>query len=160
MTASLIGCTRKHGDWPQDVRVRSATGATDLVRAAKGSPVLLVLFAGWCDDCRREMPEVARTVRLHRGSELQTVAVTLDEDPAAYRRIAADADLGVDPVRLEPLDDDELVAAVRSLGGHYHHSIPYVAVFDASGTLVRDRWAEGRRAEDISQTVANVLEAK
>jgi thiol-disulfide isomerase/thioredoxin len=117
--------------------------------------VLVVLFAAWCRECRREIPSLDRIVAAYADTDLRVFALALDEDAAGYRPLAVPR-LALSPMRLEPFDQDALVAAIGALGGHYHRSIPYVAVLDRSGALVRDRWTEGRRLEDVSQTLSSL----
>ena len=139
--------SRRSDAWPQGMHVTTAAALRDAMRGAN-APVLVVLFAGWCSDCRREIPSLDRIVAAYADTDLRVLAVTLDEDPDGYGPLA-DPALALSPMRLDPSDQDALVTVLAGLGGHYHRSIPYVALIDHPGAQLRDRWTEGRRLEDV-----------
>ncbi|MEP7344394.1 MAG: TlpA disulfide reductase family protein [Gemmatimonadaceae bacterium] len=44
-----------------------------------GAPLLLNVWATWCDPCRDEMPSLETLYQAHRGDGLQVVAVSIDD---------------------------------------------------------------------------------
>jgi hypothetical protein len=155
LAASDADCKRK-GEWPQEMRVVTSSAFGDLIRASAGHPALVVLFAGWCGECRVEIPALDRALVRFVGTDLNILALELDEDPPPFAPPSGGYAV-LQPMRLEPDDREGLVATMDALGTHYHRSIPYVALFHRSGALVRDRWTEGRRVEDISQTLSSMF---
>ena len=45
----------------------------------RGSPVLLNVWATWCDPCREEMPSMQRLYEAYRDRGLRVVAVSIDD---------------------------------------------------------------------------------
>jgi hypothetical protein len=90
------------------------------------------------------------------GRGMHVMAFALDEDPVDYDELLAEHKPAFPLVRVEPMKNADLVAAVRGLGGSYGQSIPYTAVFDRQGNLVRE-WKDGVTAKDLEQTVTPLL---
>jgi thiol-disulfide isomerase/thioredoxin len=151
---SVRARTRKTDAWPQGLQVTTAASVVDQIRASD-APVLVVIFAGWCDECRREIPALDRALAAFAAGPPRVVAVTVDEEPDGYQPLAAPR-VSFRPARLTFGEQDLLVEAVRSLGGTYHRSIPYVALFDHRGATVRDHWTPGRRVEEITKALSEL----
>jgi thiol-disulfide isomerase/thioredoxin len=49
----------------------------------KGKVVLLDLWASWCAPCREELPLLDDLAQRLRGQDIEIIAVSVDEDPAA-----------------------------------------------------------------------------
>jgi len=134
-------------DWPAGMTVVTPDDTVAAVRAqAKaGRVALLVYWAAWCGDCRQELPDLEAVAAELGGKGLRVLAYTIDEDPAPLERLlAARGPLrGLDLVRVSPMDKPALQAATRALGGEYTGGIPYVALFDRRGKLVRE-WTRGK----------------
>src|SRR5579872_5732498 len=62
----------------------SLQGSTIDLRALRGRPVLLNVWATWCGPCRREMPALAMLAR-NTHDRLTVVAVDQGEDPSVVR---------------------------------------------------------------------------
>jgi len=146
--------SRKTREWPQEMHVVTPAGVVDRIRTGDG-PVLVVIFAGWCDECRREIPALDRALAAFVDTDLQVVAVAVDEDADSYTPFAT-PHVALRPMRLAPGEQDGLVRALWSLGASYHRSIPYVALFDRHGALVRDRWPEAHRVDQIRLTLSSL----
>jgi thiol-disulfide isomerase/thioredoxin len=109
-------------------------GRTVAVPAAyAGRPVLLNLWASWCGPCIKEMPELDRFAAAQGANGVQVVGIALDE------RAAVEAFLRTTPVRYPILLD---AAGPRDAGvrlGNRGGVLPYSALIDAQGRLVKER---------------------
>ncbi|MBI1954805.1 MAG: TlpA family protein disulfide reductase [Acidobacteria bacterium] len=55
----------------------------------RGKIVVLNFWATWCGPCIEEMPSLNRLTEKYAGKGVAVVAVSLDEDPDAYREFLA-----------------------------------------------------------------------
>jgi thiol-disulfide isomerase/thioredoxin len=141
---TLAGTT--HADWPAKVPVVTPDDTVAAVRAqAKaGKVALLVYWAAWCGDCRKELPDLDAVAAELGGKGLRVLAYTIDEDPEPLVRLLAARPLrALEVVRVSPMDKPALQAATRALGGEYTGGIPYLALFDRRGKLIRE-WTRGK----------------
>ena len=56
-----------------------ATPKSRTIADYRGSPVLLNVWATWCDPCREEMPSMQRLYDAYRDRGLKVVAVSIDD---------------------------------------------------------------------------------
>lgn len=101
--------------------------------AYAGRPVLVNLWASWCGPCIKEMPELDRFAAAQAGKGVQVVGIALDD------RDAVEAFLRTTPVRYPILLD---TAGPRDAGvrlGNPSGVLPYSALIDADGRLVKER---------------------
>ena len=153
----LDGCKKRRvTDWPASMHTTTAASASTLVQQGSGEVVLLVLYASWCTGCRAELPDVDRVGLKYEGKGLRVVALSLDEDPQDYGELVSEQNLHFDLVRVAPLDNKELVRSIAALGGSYGESIPYAALFDRSGKLVRE-WKDGNAGKQLDAAVTSLL---
>lgn len=139
-------------DWPAGMKATTAHDSEDLVRSAKGSVVLYMLYASWCSGCRAELPGIDRLLLKYKAQGLQLVALSLDDDPKDFDELLADQTLHFDLIRVAPVNNGELAIAIHDLGGNFVQAIPYAAVFNRSGKLVRD-WPSGSLLGDIEKEI-------
>lgn len=66
------------GDAP-DFALRSTTGETLRLSEFRGDVVLLATWAGWCQRCTEQLPELARLQAAHPGG-LKVLVISLDPD--------------------------------------------------------------------------------
>lgn len=79
-----------------DFAISDGTTAVHLA-GYRGHPVLLNFWATWCGPCIVELPSL---LRLHREMpNLVILAVSIDEDPDAYRRFLAERHIDLITVR-------------------------------------------------------------
>src|SRR5215469_8002035 len=75
--------------------------------------VILAFWASWCGPCRMEMPSLQSFYATHRGSGVEVLAVSIDDDPAAAQRYAQQNRLPF-PVLV---DDNQQAASEYQVGG-------------------------------------------
>lgn len=96
------------------------------LRALRGHPVVVNLWASWCDPCRYELPFFQREA-LRRGDKVAFLGVNVGDERGAAGQMAAEF-----PMPYPSFEDprSRLVARYRSRG------LPATAFYDASGKLV------------------------
>ena len=65
-----------------DVRGALLDGDAVSLRAYRGSPVLVNLWATWCAPCQAEMPYLERVAREYRDTGLRIVGISVDREDA------------------------------------------------------------------------------
>lgn len=107
----------------------------------KGSVVVLDFWAGWCAECKRSVPQVARLAKKFQREGLVVVGVNAGDERAVAARYAAE--LGIDyPIALDP----ELELSDKLGGG----KLPLLVVIDRDGTIVH-------RAKQVDEETLRVV---
>ena len=101
----------------------------------RGSPVVLNVWATWCDPCREEMPSLQRLYEARRDRGLRVVAVSVDDGDSAplLREFVAE----------HRLTFDILHDATSAIMQDYHvFGVPQTFLIDGRGMLVGTRFVE------------------
>lgn len=107
----------------------------------KGSVVVLDFWAGWCAECKRSVPQVARLAKKFQREGLVVVGVNAGDERAVAARYAAE--LGIDyPIALDP----ELELSDKLGGGR----LPLLVVIDRDGSIVH-------RAKGVDEETLRVI---
>ena len=69
----------QNGEAP-DFELADATGQKISLRSQRGHPVFLNFWATWCPPCTEEMPSMETLAAGLEGSDIRTLAVSVDED--------------------------------------------------------------------------------
>lgn len=123
----------RRGDPAPALRLPTLDGGTLTLAQFRGRPLLVNVWASWCEPCVREMPELDRLARAQPADGLQVLGIALDrpEDVRAFlQRIPI-----AYPIALEtpgPAD-----ASVRL--GDTQGLLPYSVLIDANGRIVRQK---------------------
>lgn len=114
-------------DMPAYTAVDLAGNSASLA-ALRGKPVLLNVWATWCEPCRREIPEL-RKLHAEHGASVHFVGVSIDSehDAARVARYAKRARITY-PVWLDHADR---ISGLFGVG-----MVPATFLFDAKGKLV------------------------
>jgi thiol-disulfide isomerase/thioredoxin len=103
------------------------------VRALRGHPIVVNMWASWCDPCRRELPLFQREA-VKRGARVAFVGVNVDDGREAALKLAARFPMPYPSFR----DPRYNIAA-----GRFHaRGLPVTAFFDARGKLAIVRQGE------------------
>jgi cytochrome c biogenesis protein CcmG, thiol:disulfide interchange protein DsbE len=74
-----------------------ATGRPVTLAAYRGRPILVNIWATWCEPCRVEMPALERLTKKLAGTDFRVVAVSVDrDDSSVVHRFARDLGLSFD----------------------------------------------------------------
>jgi thiol-disulfide isomerase/thioredoxin len=125
-----MGCDR--GQHPKQVETVAPSFAlndgTDSVDLSKlrGKVVVLNFWASWCPPCLEELPTLIELQ--HRMPQIDVIAVSTDEDQAAYRKFLKEHQVDLKTVR----DGSQRVS---SLYGTFRY--PETYVIDRKGILRR-----------------------
>jgi len=100
---------------------------TDLADLAHGRPLVVDVFATWCEACRQGLPGMNELARAHKDGDVVVVGLDVGEGRAEVERYVARA--GVDyPVYYDPELRFQDHLGVTEL--------PLIVVFDGGGRLV------------------------
>jgi thiol-disulfide isomerase/thioredoxin len=126
-------------------------GSTITIAALRGSPVLLNVWATWCEPCRRELPVLSALQARHRDRRLRVVALSVDREASRdrvasfVRRLAPGLEVWHDP--------RDRVSSLLGVS-----TMPTTMLFDADGVL---RWRrEGAVVDgdpELERALASVL---
>lgn len=118
----------------QPITLQRLAGGEMTVPAAAGArPMLVNLWASWCAPCIEEMPELQRYHAEQGANGVQVVGIALDD------RHAVQAFLERVPVGYEILLDAPGPADAGVRLGNPAGVLPYTALLDADGRLVRQK---------------------
>lgn len=112
---------------------RLGGGDTTFPVAGSGRPTLVNVWASWCGPCIEEMPELERYHAEQAGNGVQVVGIALDD------RMAVEAFLRRVPVTYQILLDAPGPADAGVRLGNPAGVLPYTALLDADGRLVRQK---------------------
>ena len=119
------------------VRPIDRAGYAKLVAASKGRPLVVNLWATWCDPCREEFPDLVRFHRAMAARGLDLAAISID--------MASSLETGVIPFLKSA--GASFPAYIKTAGGDeefinavdpkWSGALPATFVYDAEGRLVR-----------------------
>lgn len=133
--AVLVGVTACAGSPPTtraselrapmpEVTLPRLAGGTWSSTSARGSALVVDVWASWCKPCSKGFPKLDALAA--RRSDVSVIAISIDEDAAAAREFVAQHPLGV------PIVQDAEQAVTRPLGVD---RLPTVLLVDADGTV-------------------------
>ena len=96
----------------------------------RGMSVVLLFWASWCPDCRREMPAVKQLYNTYADEQTVFIGVSFDTDGEAWRQFIAENALdGLQCSELKPWKECALASAYQV------NWIPTLYLIDASGKI-------------------------
>ena len=131
-----------------EYRAVTLAGAKVDLAALRGSPVLLNVWATWCEPCRHELPILDRLRKRLGPRGLRVVAASVDRDKPPHEIAHVIQRRGLDiEVWLDPDDHASRAFGIATL--------PVTLLFDATGTLV---WRRDGAIMDDDPALASALE--
>jgi thiol-disulfide isomerase/thioredoxin len=148
--AFLVLCCSGAAAAPSDpfwhLKMERLDGSIHTLAEYEGRPLLVNMWASWCEPCRNEIPSIQRIWREHAGSGLVIVGVDQGEDPAEVREFVREAGISY-PVLL-----DSGSQYVQAVGG----GLPTTVVIGRDGKTV-NIVTGGLDYDDLEQLVDQVL---
>ena len=120
------------------LRFPKPDGGELMLAALRGRPLVLNFWATWCPPCIKEMPDLDRFQRQFAARGWQVVGLAVDS-PAPVREFLARMPVSY-AIGLAGAPGADLS---RSLGNE-SGGLPFTAVFDAQGRIVRRKLGETR----------------
>jgi peroxiredoxin len=115
------------GSVAPDFTLKALSGQEVKLSGYRGQKTVVVSFwATWCGPCRLEMPSIEAFYRHNRAKDVEVLAVSIDENPGAARKYAAENRLPF-PVLV---DQNSETASRYHVGG-----IPSLFVIDRAGKV-------------------------
>ena len=109
-----------------DFALASIAGSNYRLSEYRGEVVALLFWASWCGDCRRELERFERLRRTYGNVGFVVLGVSLDDEPAQARALAAAAALGY-PVLSDP--GKEVARTYRV------DDLPLIVLIDRNGVV-------------------------
>ena len=115
-----------------------------------GSPVLLNVWATWCDPCREEMPSMQRLYDAYKDRGLRVVAVSVDDrgNEGLIREFAAEHHLTFDILHQ---------GAVDMMNTYQVRGVPQTFLISRTGELVATRFVGDWNSAESRQLVDRLL---
>lgn len=111
---------------PADIELRGVDGSPTSISAHLDTrPMLVSLWAVWCQPCRRELPELDDLSTSDVGVDV--LAVNVGDDPGRIEHYLSEMSLDL-PVAIDPLGD-----LLTALGVS---SVPATILFDERGAIL------------------------
>ena len=127
-TVSLSACagSGSGSETPAEVALESVSGSSTSIADEIGDrPMLVSMWAVWCQPCRRELPELQKISRSNTGVDV--LAVNVGDDPQRITEYLDEMSLEL-PVAIDPVGD--LLTAL-DVG-----TVPATILFDRDGSIL------------------------
>lgn len=100
---------------------------------------LLMVHASWCSTCKVLLPDVL-ALKAAKKTTLNVELISLDTQSYALARsiVKQGYEGKFTPYMLRPSELPAFEQTLEQLGGHFSGGIPYFALFDANGKLLKD----------------------
>ncbi len=118
---------------------------TDLAELAHGRPLVVDVFATWCEACRASLPGMSELARAHAGGDLLVVGVDVGEARPEVERFVAREGIAY------PVYYDPELRFQDSLGVT---ALPLILVFDGAGRVVH----RAAHLDDATRAAIRTLE--
>jgi thiol-disulfide isomerase/thioredoxin len=114
------------------------------LQALRGHPVVVNLWASWCDPCRYELPFLQREA-VKRGAQVAFLGVNSGDEQTAARKLSARF-----PMPYPSFEDPR-----QAVAGRYGvRGLPATAFYDARGKLVLVHQGEFTSEAQLSDEIA------
>lgn len=100
----LLAASAVEGPTAPDFALRSVAGANHRLSEHRGEVVAILFWASWCGECRRELERFEQLRKTYVAAGFAVLSVSVDQDPAQARAVAAAAGVGY-PVLIDASKD-------------------------------------------------------
>jgi thiol-disulfide isomerase/thioredoxin len=157
LAAALAAAGHALADTALVLDERTPATAAALVTAARGTPVMVILYASTCSRSRAAFPKILELAK-RRAGKGAVLAFAVDQNPEPLRQFLLGRALPFPPVWIKPWQKGELVKAFKPLGVNVAGvlEMPLVAVIKKDGTFVQ-QWSP---ALDLTEAEAALTAAE
>ncbi|OGS75912.1 MAG: hypothetical protein A3D31_19185 [Candidatus Fluviicola riflensis] len=131
-----------------EIAMKNPAGTELRLSSLKGKVVLIDFWASWCGPCRKENPNVVKMYKKFKSKGFEVFSVSLDEDPAAWKKAIADDGL------IWPNHVSDLLGWQTPMTQLYgFNAIPYTVLVNKEGNIV----GVNLRGAELEQKLEEVL---
>jgi thiol-disulfide isomerase/thioredoxin len=131
-----------------DVMLRGLNGPSMNLARLRGRPLLINVWASWCEPCRAEMASLERLAWRGVPSGYAIIGISTDDDPAQARALLANTHATISHYIDVHLQMETLLGASR---------LPLTVLVDANGRVLRRIY--GARQWDSADSLRLLAEA-
>lgn len=142
----FVGCSLSATESPASIAlVTLSNQATSIDESIRARPVLVSLWAVWCQPCRRELPELQRIQDSHAAVDV--LAVNVGDDAERITEYLEEMKLAL-PVAIDPVGD--LLTAL-DIG-----TVPATILFGTDGSIL---WSHlgAVTTDQVNQAIATFV---
>jgi len=136
------------GSYLREAKLQGLFGKTKKLSDYKGKPLIINVWASWCDPCRAEMGSLERLARRYNGKQFNVIGISIDDNHKA-----AAAFIKRSKITFENYIDSKLFLE-NMLGAN---TIPLTILVDAQGRVLEK--VRGAYEWDSPETVNVIGEA-
>jgi thiol-disulfide isomerase/thioredoxin len=150
----LPGAEKKPGE-VGDPEVIDGARYLELVKERRGKPVMVSLWATWCEPCRDEYPMVVALSRQYEKKGLSVFGVSLDEDAEAglVRRFLSRAEPGFPNYRKKPGNEEGFINLINP---KWSGALPATFFYSRDGRLLTQIVGESKR-ENFEAAIQQII---
>lgn len=120
--------------WPT-FSADTAAGREFHSRSLDGKVVVMSVWASWCNNCRKQLPVLAKLQRLYGDSGVQVVGFSFDRQEATHSKFVAEQNITFPAIYARHGRGLDAVRSLQSKAGSLE-AVPTLLIFDQSGNLV------------------------
>ncbi len=116
-----------------EISVMNISALDSLIRHRKGKPLLINIWATWCEPCREEFPDLIQLRKAIPRDALEMIAISTDyPDEVEEKVLPFVQQLGINfPVWVKAEGDDE--AFINRLNPDWSGALPATFIYDSRG---------------------------
>ena len=138
--AAAVACVTYGAETARLVAVKSIdrAGYVAMLANLKGRPVVVNMWATWCEPCREEFPDLVKLHREMGDRGAQVVAISMDLASALESEVIPflESQKAAFPLYIKSPGDDD--AFINEVSPSWSGGLPATFVYDASGKLVKE----------------------
>jgi thiol-disulfide isomerase/thioredoxin len=115
------------GETVRDATIQGLNGPSRKLSEFHGRPLIINLWASWCEPCREEMASLDRLAWLETGRHFSIIGISTDDDAEQARKWLKDSNATINQFVDSHLQMENMLGASR---------IPLTVLVDANGRVV------------------------
>jgi thiol-disulfide isomerase/thioredoxin len=127
-----------------------------LIYRAKGSSVVVCIYASTCPASRNQIPILNQIGKDYGKNGLKLIVLSTDDSVDQLAGFLSGGTLYFEPLWLSIKRTGGLAALMKEYGGNYQNLIPYSALINRQGTVIKD-WSGTMNYENYSKWVEYLM---